>query len=151
MGNRFWVFSILWFYPIYVFFFSENFGPCYCLLTGFQMTLVVKNQPASAGDIRDVGLIPGSGRFPGGRNGNQVQYSCLENSMDRGAWWATVHGVGKMGPDWAHTVSVHPREVLVSMKVLGRITRVCMRAVMCMCVAYVIERVLNVPLRILTF
>ena len=59
------------------------------------MTLVVKNQPASAGDIRDVGLIPGSGRFPGGRNGNQVQYSCLENSMDRGAWWATVHGVAK--------------------------------------------------------
>ena len=59
------------------------------------MVLVVKNQPASAGDIRDVGLIPGSGRYPGGRNGNQVQCSFLENSMDRGAWWAMVHGVAK--------------------------------------------------------
>ena len=76
-------------------FFSENFGSCYCLLTGFQMALVVKNQPASAADIRDVGLIPGSGRYPGGGNGNQVQCSCLENSMDRGAWWAVVHGVAK--------------------------------------------------------
>ena len=47
-----------------------------------------KNLPASAGDIRDVGLIPGSGRSPGGGNGNPLQYSCLENSMDRGAWWA---------------------------------------------------------------
>ena len=59
------------------------------------MALVVKNQPASAADIRDVGLIPGSGRYPGGGNGNQVQCSCLENSMDRGAWWAVVHGVAK--------------------------------------------------------
>ena len=59
------------------------------------MVLVVKNEPASAGDIRDVGLIPGSGRYPGGRNGNQVQCSFLENSMGRGAWWATVHWVAK--------------------------------------------------------
>ena len=59
------------------------------------MALVVKNQLASAADIRDVGLIPGSGRYPGGGNGNQVQYSCLESSMDRGAWWAVVHGVAK--------------------------------------------------------
>ena len=43
----------------------------------------------------DVGLIPGSGRFPGERNGNPLQYSCLGNSMDRGTWWATVHGVAK--------------------------------------------------------
>ena len=42
-----------------------------------------------------MGLIPGSGRSPGGGNGNPLQYSCLENSMDRGAWWATVHGVAK--------------------------------------------------------
>ena len=53
-----------------------------------QVVLVLKNLPASAGDIRDVGLIPGSGRSPGGGNGNPLQYSCLENSMDRGAWWA---------------------------------------------------------------
>ena len=54
-----------------------------------------KESTASAGDIRDVGSIPESGRSPGGGNGNPLQYSCLENSMDRGAWWATVHGVAK--------------------------------------------------------
>jgi len=53
---------------------------------------VVKNPPAKAGDA---GSIPGSGKFPGERNGNPVQYSCLKNSMDRGAWGATVHGVAK--------------------------------------------------------
>ena len=51
---------------------------------------MVKNLPANAGDIRAVGLIPGSGRFPGGRHGNPLQYSCLENPMERGAWQATV-------------------------------------------------------------
>ena len=56
---------------------------------------MVKNLPANAGDIRDLGLIPGSGRSPGGGNGNPLQYSCLENPMDRGAWWATVHGVAE--------------------------------------------------------
>ena len=54
---------------------------------------MVKNLPANAGDTRDVGLIPESGRSPGGGNGNPLQHSCLGNSMDRGAWWATVHGV----------------------------------------------------------
>ena len=59
-------------------------------------TLVVKNLPANVGDVRDVGSIPGLGRSPGEGNGNPFQYSCLENSMDRGAWqWATVHGVAK--------------------------------------------------------
>ena len=57
------------------------------------MALVVKNPPANARDIRDMGLIPGFGRSPGGRLDNQLQYSCLENPMDRGAWQATVHGV----------------------------------------------------------
>ena len=57
------------------------------------MALVIKNLCASALDIRDSGLIPGSGRSPGGGHGNPVQYSCLENSIDRGAWRATVHGV----------------------------------------------------------
>ena len=56
-----------------------------------KAALVVKNPPASTGDGRDVGLIPGSGRSPGVGNGNPLQYSCLENSMDRGAWRATVH------------------------------------------------------------
>ena len=56
---------------------------------------MLKNPPANAGDIRNVGSIVGSGTFPGGGHGNPLQYSCLENSMDRGAWWATVHGVTK--------------------------------------------------------
>ena len=56
---------------------------------------MVKNPPASAGDIRDAGLIPGLGRSPGEGNGNPLQYSYLENSMDRGAWWATVYGIIK--------------------------------------------------------
>ena len=55
----------------------------------------MKNPSANAGDARDVDLIPGSGRSPGGGSGNPLQYSCLENPMDRGAWWATVHGVTK--------------------------------------------------------
>ena len=59
------------------------------------MALVVKNPPANTGDIRDVGLIPGLGNLPGGGHGNPLQYSCLENSTDRGAWKATVHGVTK--------------------------------------------------------
>ena len=56
---------------------------------------MVKNPPANAGDIGDVGSIPGSGRSPGGGHGNPLQSSCLENPMDRGAWWATVLGVTK--------------------------------------------------------
>ena len=56
---------------------------------------MVKNSPASAGDIRDVGSIPGSGRSPGGGRDNPLQCSCLENPMDRGAWRPTVHGVTK--------------------------------------------------------
>ena len=59
------------------------------------LALVVKNPPANVGDIRNAGLIPGSGRAPGGGHGNPLQYSCLENPMDRAAWWATVHGVAK--------------------------------------------------------
>ena len=60
-----------------------------------MVALVVKNLPANAGDIRDMGLISGLGRSPGEKHGNPVQYSCLENPMDTGAWWATVHGVTK--------------------------------------------------------
>ena len=68
-----------------------------------QVTLVVKNSPANAGDIRDTNLIPGSGRAPGGRHGNPLQYSCLENPMDRGAWRATVHGDTRVRHDWSNS------------------------------------------------
>ena len=60
-----------------------------------QVALVVKNLPASAGDGRNMGSIPGSGRSPGEGNGDPLEYSCLENSKDRGAWQATVHRVAK--------------------------------------------------------
>ena len=59
---------------------------------GFPGGAVIKNPPANTGDV---GSIPGSGRSPGGGRGNLLQYSCLENSMDRGAWRATVHGAAK--------------------------------------------------------
>ena len=59
------------------------------------VALVVKNPPADAGDLRVMGLIPGLGRSPEGRHGNPLQYSCLENPMDRGAWWAVVHKVAE--------------------------------------------------------
>ena len=57
--------------------------------------------PANAGDSGDMSWIPGSGRCPGEGNGNPLQYSCLENSMHRGAWRATIHGVARVGHDWA--------------------------------------------------
>ena len=60
-----------------------------------QVALEVKNPPVNAGDIRDAVLIPGPGRSLGGGRGNPLQYSCLENPMDRGTWWAKVHGVRK--------------------------------------------------------
>ena len=56
---------------------------------------MVKNPPANAGDIGDLGSIPGSGRSPGGGNGSPLPYSCLENPVDRGAWKVAVHGVAK--------------------------------------------------------
>ena len=59
------------------------------------MVLVVKNPPANTEDIRDMGSISVSGRYPGEGNGNPLQYSCLENPMDREAWQATVHGVAE--------------------------------------------------------
>ena len=60
-----------------------------------RVAQVVKNLPANSEDARDMGLIPESGRFPGEGNGNPLQYSCLENPTERGAWWATVYGVPK--------------------------------------------------------
>ena len=64
-------------------------------LKASQVTLVGKNPSASAGDVRGTGLIPGSGRSPAGGHGNPLQYSCLENPMDRGAWGATVCSISK--------------------------------------------------------
>ena len=73
--------------------------PCYCShclsCTSLKVALVVKNSPANAGDIRDIGSIPGSGRSPRGGHDNSLQYSCLENPVDRGAWRAAVQRVAK--------------------------------------------------------
>jgi len=57
--------------------------------------LMVKNPPANSGDTRDVGLVPGSGRYPRIGNGDALHYYCLENFMDKGVWRATVHGAAK--------------------------------------------------------
>ena len=64
-------------------------------LQDFQMAVVVKNMSVNAKDIRDMGSIPGLGRSPRGGHGNPLQYSCLENPMERGEWWATVHRITK--------------------------------------------------------
>ena len=61
-----------------------------------QVATVVKNLPGNAGDGKDAGSAPGLGRFPGVGNGNPLHYPCLENSVDRGTWWAPVHGVTKI-------------------------------------------------------
>ena len=66
---------------------------------GFLSGAVVKNSPANSRNARDMGLIPGLGRSSGIGNGKPLQYSCLENSLDRGAWWATVLGI-----TWSRTL-----------------------------------------------
>ena len=79
-------------------------------LLGFSGDAKVKNLPANAGDAGVLGWIPSSGRSSGGGSGNPLQYSCLGNPMDRGAWWATVHGVAKSRTGlWAH---VHTHRLL---------------------------------------
>ena len=60
-----------------------------------KVVVLVKNPSANEGDVRDMDSIPGSGRYPGGGHVNPLYYPCLENPMDRGAWWATVHRVAK--------------------------------------------------------
>ena len=77
-----------------------------CICVGFLDGAVVKNLPANAGDTRDAGCISGFGRFPGVGDVNPLRYSCLENSMDRGAWQAAVYGIAKSWTqlsDWPHT------------------------------------------------
>ena len=73
------------------------------------MVLEVNNPPTSVGDARDTGSIPTSGRSPGGEHGNPLQYACLDNPTDRGAWWATVHRVAESGTtEWLrHTHCKH--------------------------------------------
>ena len=71
--------------------------PKAALSYGSPVTLVVKNLPDEAKDVRDTGVIPESGRSPGGGHGNTLQCSCLENPLDRGAWWLQVHGVSELG------------------------------------------------------
>ena len=96
----------------------ESVQCCWCLrrlVSGSQASqlAVVKNPLANAGDAGDEGLIPGLGRSPGGGNGNPLQYSCLENPMDRGAWQATVHGVAESRTlsDWAHVSGSHSHHI----------------------------------------
>ena len=73
---------------------------------GFPSGSVVKNLPTNVGDTRVPGLIPGLGRSPGELNGYPLQYSCLGNSMDGGAWWAIVHGITK-SQTWPNRLSTH--------------------------------------------
>ena len=69
---------------------------------------LVKNLPIDAGDARDSASIPGLGRSPGGGHGNPLQYSCLENPMDRGAWWATTHNITKSQThNWSNLEGMH--------------------------------------------
>ena len=72
-----------------------------------QVVLVVKNLPTDAGDIRDAGSIPGLGRSPGRAHGNPLQYSCLENPMDREAWRAIVHTVTNTRTTHARTYVIY--------------------------------------------
>ena len=69
---------------------------CIAILKGFSSVQRLKASACNAGDL---GSIPGSGRSPGGGNGNPLQFSCLENPMDGGAWWAIVHGLQRVGHD----------------------------------------------------
>ena len=81
---------------------------------GFPFGAVVENLPVNSGDTRDPGSMPGLGRSPGGGNGNPLQYSCLENSMGGGAWYAAVHGVAKSRTrlsDFTFTFHFHALEM----------------------------------------
>ena len=87
-----------------------------------QVTLVVKNPPANAGDGRDAVSIPGPGRSPGGGHANPLQYSCLGNSKDRGARWAAVHGVTKSWMQLSMHARMHiPNDMILDPISTGRI------------------------------
>ena len=88
---------------------------------------VVKNPPANAKDIRDAGLIPGLGRFPGGWHGNPLQYSCLENPTDKGIWWATVYGVAQNRTQLKRLRTMHhqSQQLCVGSKIIPFTLRLC--------------------------
>ena len=86
-------------------------------------TSVKEPPPANAGEVKDEGLIPGLGRSPAGEHGNPLQYSGLENPMDRGAWWATVHGVTKSQTQLKQ-LNTHPTWGLGSRPSLNRMTKI---------------------------
>ena len=71
--------------------------------------IMVKKLPVNTGDIRDAGSIPGLGRSPGGGHGNPLQYSCLENPMDRGGWWATIRTLAQESDMTEKCLSTHSR------------------------------------------
>ena len=101
-----------WIFLLNHWFFTTREAPCVCLYVYWasQVVPVVKNTPANAGDTGDVGSIPGLERSPGGRHGNPLQHSCLENPTDRGAWKATVHGAAKESDTTKvsqHTQNIH--------------------------------------------
>ena len=81
-----------------------------CIKWASQVVLVVKSPPTNAGDVQDVSSIPELGRSLGGGHGNPLQYSCLENPMDRGAWWTTVHTVAKT-QTWLQRLNTHMYKV----------------------------------------
>ena len=93
--------------PTGLFIVVPQIAPSSGRLRASQVALMVKNMPANAGDVGDEGLIPGSGRSPGGWHGNPLQYSCLENLMDSGAWRATVHRLQRVGYDWSDLACSH--------------------------------------------
>ena len=86
----------------------------------FPGASVVKNPPANAGEAGDAGSIPESGRSPGEGNGNPLQYSCLENPMDRGAWWATVYGAAELdtteATSWENYMQVRKQQLEMDME-----------------------------------
>ena len=86
-----------------------------------QVVLLVKNLTANAGDIRDAGSIPGWGRAPGEERGNPLQDSCLENPMDRGAWWAIVYRVAKSQTRLSNLATTHDKGALVRIRLEHRL------------------------------
>ena len=90
-------------------------------MSGFPGGANSKEPVCNAGNIRDAGSIPGLGRHPGGGNGNLLQYSCLENPMDRGAWWAMVHGVTKSWT-WLKWLSTMSKEQYAENSVPGALS-----------------------------
>ena len=92
----------------------RNF-PGSCGSINIALVLVVNNPAASVADARDPGSVPGLGRSSGEGNGNPLQYSCLENPMDRGAWWATVFGVAKESDTTEHLAAAAARQALAGL------------------------------------